>query len=303
MTAFQELLSVPKSAGCIKIFCTKMIPEKFIPFHRAILQSKTPLDYCSISLDGCDLEDLFAKLSITFLGQSSLYAIKDADLTISERKKLDRFLKEYTGPHFIFFFTSQPQYEKNALILDGMITKEEFQVIVTNSNNVVAPLFIEKLFSLRSTYSFDESLTLVHYASLLGSRSDIFFSEWLDRILTDDVSLFTLSQYFFSQQKDMLSSEWERLKKRYPMEFWIAFFSEQLWQAALYLGYALIGKGPEVRRYTYRLPFSFSQKDWKKYNLNQLALAHELLYKIDHSLKNGCSHDNIDLFVYTALSL
>jgi len=301
VSVFQDLLTVPTSGSCIKIVCTKSVPEKLISFQRTILQKLTPQDYRTLLLDDYNLEDLFAQLSITFLGQTSIYAIKDGDLSASDRKKFDSFLKEYSGPHIVYFFTSDAVYEKNALLFETVIAKKLLLELVTLSNNIsVAPNFIEKLFTLKSSYTFDESLTLITYAHLLGARSEAFFADWVTRILVDDISLFTLSQYFFAQQKNLLLQEWSRLKDRYPTEFWVAFFSEQLWQAILYNQYASRGKAAEAKRFTYRLPFSYSQKDWKKYSVAQLTRAHEFLYEIDHGLKNGYATDGIELFIHSA---
>ncbi len=301
MSVFQDLLTVSASGSCIKIVCTKSVPEKLVSFHRASLQKLTPQDYRVLLLDDYNLEDLFAQLSITFLGQTSIYAIKDGDISAADRKKLDSFLKEYSGPHTVYFFTSDQIYEKNALLLDAAITKKSFQEFAALSGNTsVAPTFIEKLFTLKTSYTFDESLTLISYAHLLGARSETFFSEWVSRILVDDISLFTLSQHFFAQQKNLLLQEWLRLKDRYPTEFWIAFFSEQLWQAMLYNQYASRGRAAEAKRFAYRLPFSYFQKDWKRYSLAQLTKAHEFLYEVDYGLKNGYATDGIELFIHSA---
>ncbi len=304
---FEKLYAMPAQAGCIMIFCAQSIPEKIINFHRLALLAagSNTLPYSVILLDDIDLEGLFAQLSITFLGQVCLYALKDGpscSLSPTERKKLNLFLKEYTGPHYVYFFTNDPLYEKNALVLDTVITQRSFQELVMSTGLNVAPSFIEKLYTYRSSYTFDEALSLVRYADLLGARNDLFFSAWLTRILADDTSLFILSQYFFSQQKNLLIQEWIRLKDHYTPEFWIAFFSEQLWQAALYVQYTQAGKSAEAKRHAYRLPFSFFQKDYKRYTLTQLAKAHEFLYKIDHGLKNGYATDGLELFIHTAFS-
>lgn len=301
MSVFQQLCALPVNAHT-KIFCEKIIPEKLISFHRDSLKNITDSPYHIINLADCDFEDFFAQLSITFLGQTALYALKDGDITPTERKKLDLFLKDYSGPHTLYFFTQQPQYEKNALIIDAVITQKTFQELALISNKkALAPSFTEKLFSYRATYAFDESLTLIEYADLLGARHELFFVEWLDRILVDEISLFTLSQYFFSKQKQLFLSEWSRLKDNYPVEFWVSYFSEQLWQASIYIHFAQAGKALEGKRYAYRLPFSFFQKDYKKYTVEQLTQAHQFLYSVDHGLKNGHATDGIELFIHKAL--
>jgi hypothetical protein len=301
MSVFQQLYTVPAKAGCITIFCPKSIPEKLIDFHRTIICSQISSQYRVILLQDCDIEELFAQLAITFLGEAFIYALKDSDISVAQRKKLDAFLKDYLGPHYVYFFTSEPHYEKNGLVLESAVNKKTFQELAAqNGHKALAPSFIDKLYAERASYTFDESIMLMRYANLLGSRHDIFFSEWLNRILVDDISLFTLSQYFFAQQRQLLMAEWARLKDQYPTEFWIAFFSEQLWQATLYIQYAAAGKAAEAKRHAYRLPFSFFQKDYKRYTRQQLAQAHEFLYTVDHGLKNGYATDGLEIFIHSA---
>lgn len=306
MSVFQELFSARAPGGsCTKVVCTRPFPEKLITFHRAVMRTAMPHDYRVIALADADIEDIFAQLSITFLGQTSIYAIKDGDISVSDRKEFDSFLRDYTGPHHVYFFTSDPAYGKNALLVETAVTKSLFQELAVLVNNVpVSSTFIGKLFALKVSYTFDESLTLLDYANLLGTRSnEAFFAEWVQRILVDDVSLFTLSQYFFSQQKSLLIQEWSRLKERYPAEFWITFFSEQLWQATLYNRYAAKGKAAEAKRWTYRLPFSYVQRDWKKNSIERLVAAHEFLYHIDYGLKNGYATTGLELFIHTVGTL
>lgn len=302
MSVLKDVLTVLTPGSCIKIVCDKSVPERLISFHRTLLQKLTPQDYRVLSLDDYNLEDLFAQLSITFLGQTSIYALKDGDLSASHRKKIDSFLNEYSGPHTVYFFTSDTVYQKNALMLETVITKKIFlELVALNNDLCVAPNFIEKLFTLKASYTFDESLTLITYGHLLGARSEAFFTDWVNRILVDDISLFTLSHYFFAQQKNLLLQEWSRLKERYPVEFWIAFFSEQLWQAVLYNQYASRGKAAEIKRFTYRLPFSYLQKEWKKYSIEQLTAAHDFLYEVDHGQKNGYATTGIEILIHCAL--
>jgi hypothetical protein len=56
--------------------------------------------------------------------------------------------------------------------------------------------------------------------------------------------------------------------------------------------------GPEkAAMMTNRLPFSFVQRDWKKYSLNQIATAHTSLLKIDFQLKNGATSIQVETWL------
>ncbi len=303
MSFFEQLSLLPEVPACTKIFCEKIIPEKIIAFHKDILKRSYNLAYYTIFLQDVDMDELFVQLSVTLLGDRAVFALKDGDLSVASRKKIDAFLKEYTGPHDVFFFTYDPSYKKNAYKADISISKKDFQTIVSLTAPMnIASSFISQLYKTRDTYTFDEAVMFIRYADLLGGRHDLFFSEWYPRLLADDISLFTLSTYFFAQQKSSLVAEWNRLKNKYPVEFWISFFSEQLWQASLYLRLARQGRAVEAKRYAYRLPYSFFQKDYKRYSLNSLAQAHKFLYLIDYGLKNGYATDGFDLFIHTSFT-
>lgn len=286
----------------VTVVCSKSVPEQLITFHKAFMEQACPGDYHIRDLGNGEIEDLFAQLSITFLGQSFIYGLKDGDLSANERKKFDLFLKNYHGPHTIYFFTSDAAYEKNALVLDIKIDKAAFQEFIQHHKlSGITTSFIDALFAYKPVYTFDEAVKLITYGQLLGARSEQFFSTWITRILSQDVSLFTLSQHFFAQHKAALLQLWQTVQPHYPPEFWIAYFSEQLWQATLFVQCAQAGKAAQAKPYTYRLPFSFTQKDWKKYTVKQLMNAQRFLYEVDHGLKNGYATDGIELFIHAGL--
>ena len=171
MHVLQQLAHID-APGCIKVYCEKTVPDRLITLHRSTIKTE---NYLVINLPECDIDDLFAQLSITFLGQVQVYALKDGDLSPSNRKKVDLFLKQYTGPHTVYFFSSEPQYQKDALVIDRVVTLSTFHELAQLSQKrAVAPAFITKLFTHKKQYTFDQALLLLEYADLLGSRNEIF---------------------------------------------------------------------------------------------------------------------------------
>ena len=302
IATYKQLLAEPAPGACTTIYCSKVVPETLIAFHRTAIHKVTLQEYRLIFLEEMALTELFAQLSITFLGRTSVYALKDGDLSPADRKRFDHFLRQYKGPHTLYFFTSDVAYEKQGNFLETVITQERFKALASAGHLLVDPAFTERLFVRKSTYSFDEAYALLTYAHLLGVRHEQFFTGWVHRITTDDVTLFTLSQHFFAGQKKLLIHEWAKVKERYPVEFWVAYFSEQLWQALLYTHYAYRGRAAEAKRFVYRLPFSYFQKDWKRHSVAQLLQAYRFLYEIDYGLKNGYATHALELFVHSALN-
>src|SRR5205807_225901 len=105
-------------------------------------------------------------------------------------------------------------------------------------------------------------------------------------------------QYFFSKQKSNFFSLWGELRLQYPDEFWVVFWSEQLWQAIVFCEEASRNGAARAKSLVNRLPFSFMQKDWQSYKNDELISAHDFLYSIDYSLKNSAGTFGIDLFVH-----
>ena len=134
------------------------------------------------------------------------------------------------------------------------------------------------------------------YQSVIGRKSEAFFAQWLSKIITPNKSLFSLSQYLFARQSQAFLQQWKALKDDFPDEFWIAYWSEQLWQAALFVMRAKAQGYDAAKRGAFRLPFSFINKDWQKHNEQSLVAAHDALYKLDYNLKNSAGGHGLELW-------
>ena len=55
-------------------------------------------------------------------------------------------------------------------------------------------------------------------------------------------------------------------------------------------------KQAEAKKAQYKLPFSFINRDWHMYSLDELRNAHDCLTKIDFQLKNGASDIGLEYF-------
>jgi hypothetical protein len=111
-----------------------------------------------------------------------------------------------------------------------------------------------------------------------------------------ELSLFTLSQYFFARDGMRFFKQWSILKDQYAAPFWISFWSEQLWRASSFIELSEQHNFAEAKRISFKLPFSFIQRDWKNVTVQELKRAHDVLYHCDCAIKNGGDPNVLELF-------
>jgi hypothetical protein len=182
---------------------------------------------------------------------------------------------------------------------DNIITYEQFSSLLLlwpSSKHSIIQSFIRKVFDKNSKLSLDQLCIFVNYAFLLGSRHANFIDDWLEKILVNEHSFFTLSKFFFAFDSKSFYKYWNSLSNEYAPIFWTIYWSEQLYRAFNFLNLRDQGKNLQAKQIAYKLPFSFIQSDWKKTSLNELRQAHQFLYDIDYALKNGASDFSLDLF-------
>ena len=73
-------------------------------------------------------------------------------------------------------------------------------------------------------------------------------------------------------------------------------------QALIYVQRARREGMLEAKKGTYRLPFSFLNKDWQKYSPDSLVAAHDALYRFDYNLKHGGTVNGLELWYHRFLN-
>jgi hypothetical protein len=271
-------------------------------FKRMAELFKLPL----MTIDAAISEDaaIRAALEVSFLGSSYCYLIKNLEeFSPAQLKTLISYLEQYKGPHKVIVYCkadTKVSSKKGALIIKTEDTVDaklytKFYEYIHAEQLSLEDLFVKKLFSVCKTITLDEAYMMITYQKVLGKRSEEFFDTWLPHIIMPDLSLFTLSQYFFAKDQKNFSALWQKIHDTFPDEFWTSYWSDQLWNASVFVqktsNQESIGNAK-----TYRLPFSFMQRDYKRYALTELAKAHSFLYSIDYNLKNGSGYQAVDLF-------
>ncbi len=246
-----------------------------------------------------------AGLQTSFLGTTFCYWLGSLDeLSPSKQKAWTEFLKSYHGPHTLIFFSSTFVGSKVLSIetidlpdtVDGSLFQNIAQMLGAQTVSFRIPLFKQT-----KKVSLDEVYLFVKYDAVLGKRSAQFARDWLPDMIVPEVSLFSLSQALFDRKPSSFFRLWKQLAHRYTAPFWITFWSEQLWRAYCYVRFQRMGKLLEAKKIGYRLPFSFLNRTWRNYTLEELKAYHHFLYEIDYQVKNGGSAYALDLFYATIL--
>jgi len=243
------------------------------------------------------------QLQTSFLGMQRMFWFGSLGaLETGAHKSWSKFLNGYTGPNTIMFYSEEisgTHAQALEIALPATVDKKLFAAIVALAGLPAGPGvddFTKSLFDRVQTVSLETACLLAQYAGLMGAKNSDFFDDWFDKLVVSDSSLFTLSQYFFAQDSKAFFAYWAKVHGSYGEPFWITFWSEQLFRAHAFVTYMRQGKRAEAQRISYKLPFSFMQRDWKKHDANALKNAHDTLYHIDYQFKNGGTPYALDLF-------
>ncbi len=263
------------------------------------------IDRCFLDLNEVDLNSFKQQTSQSFLGNNLFYWL--GNVSECNEKKIFEFIEyinSYHGPHYIGFFLDE-NYIKNIQIKFLVINCGD--IIDVNSINDLLIFWpkvkhkiiinlIQKVLIKYKKLNLDQIFLLINYATLMGNKYIDFVELWLEKILIPEQSLFQLSKYFFSKDSTSFFKYWNSIGQEYQPVFWTTYWSEQLFRAYNFLYFHEIGKFVQAKQVAFRLPFSFIQYDWKKHSLDELFYAHNEIYLIDHSLKNGGSEIQLDYF-------
>jgi hypothetical protein len=244
--------------------------------------------------------DHMASLQTTFLGTTCWYWLHaDIGMTKKTADEWLAFLHHYKGPHTLIFCTTQAlekiptqwQVLQLPITLDRPTLRRLTPIIGTH-----VAQWEEALFKMVPTIPLDTAILLDHYAQLVGKKSELFVTTWLGQLVTPEISLFSLSQALFGRNAAQFFRYWKHLKGLYAVQFWISFWSEQLWRAYCYIRLQKSGQIADAKKIGYRLPFSFLKGQWRTVSLQELTTAHAFLYELDYHCKHGGSEEYLELF-------
>ncbi len=236
-------------------------------------------------------------LQVSFLGMSLIYFLDIRIVDDKKRLAIVQYVRQYKGPHFLIIITDQIIKDLPLVDLFNItlpMYNQLFEIFYPTYVRKKSSVIVEKLFQQLSIISIDTACIMMQYQIVLGNNTTQFMQEWLDEIVMPEKSLFMLSSHFFAKNSAMFWKYWNTIKNDYPDIFWVTFWSEQLFRAHGYIWYRK-NKPAESKNIAHRLPFSYIQKDYKRYSHYELAKAHDCLYNHDYYIKNGGTQ-SLDLF-------
>lgn len=320
-TALKKIQQSPELTGLFVVVLKGYdTPSSFLSSFYVQLKKNndlTFLDTVTTSLNDCR-----AQLEMSFLGQRRCYVLGSlSTLDAASKKKWYEYLQSYQGPHTVLFFESQgkaprgskvPKPKKSpwqdsktqlvieiAPFVDIPMYTELFAFFYTVPSDKV---FIRTLFSQQQRLLLDDACRMMSYQTVVGRNGNPFFDQWYTKLVLSEVSLFTLSQYFLGRNTKLFLKQWKACKDDFPPEFWIAYWSEQLWQAAQYISKAKAYGVAEAKVGQFRLPFTFLNSDWQRHTLASLSQAHDELYGLDFALKNSGGAYALELWYHKFLN-
>ncbi|MBN2267002.1 MAG: hypothetical protein JW725_01525 [Candidatus Babeliaceae bacterium] len=252
---------------------------------------------------GEDEGELSVGLQTFSIGGSKLIWLGDTSASeVMTKKVADLLSKGYAGPHKIAFFVDSKR-RLSGFGREHVLAVNTDDELDRECMNLLGSFFwpsLDMQFFLPSggfpvkNFTLDDACMLLRY-QVLGVW-DRVEACWLSRLLPADRSLYTLGQYFFARDVKRFMAAWWDIRFLYPPEFWIVFWLDLLWQAWLTVTTMRAG-GTVDRRQSYRLPFSFLQRDWKRYQARDLVVAHNALYGVDYTLKAGGNEHVLEHFL------
>lgn len=275
-------------------------PAYFFSKLLGVVKSKTAC--VSLDVELHKLADIKAQLETSFLGNRMLYWVKNThDLDAAGRKAWLSYAKAYQGPHCMLYFSNAKGKEDERMLnveVPEIISEHLYGLLYQSfyPGLAVDSAFVARLFDHSKKVSLDEACMVMGYQMVVGRKAEPFFDHWLSRLVVPEKSLFILSQHLFAQQPRSFLPLWKAIKNDFPDEFWVAYWSEQVWQASLFVMRAKSQGFDAAKKSAYRLPFSFINKDWKRYSAEGLSQAHQFIYKLDHNLKNSAGTHGLELW-------
>ncbi len=312
LSRFLEQFNVaPQSSSSLldyHVICFRgkaMYPLLFLSLLFSYLKNQDHYAIESIDVQNHEHGMIKARLAMRFLGNQVIYWLRGLH-TLDSKSKRNwlAYLSSYQGPNTVLFFSTQefkPALAQNVQIIEvpDEISLSEVYVLLTLFKNSGVKnrlkFLINHVARSQEFVPLDTACMLVQYACIV-SNTRAFCDTWLAHIVSPKTSLFLLSQYFFAKKARLFFTQLHKMTAQYSEPFWIAFWSDQLWRASMYTMLMKQKNSAEAQKVRFKLPFSFINYDWRRYEVAQLYAAHQFIYDIDYRFKNGSPFAGLDLF-------
>jgi hypothetical protein len=309
LSTFLECISRTKQLpqGIVFCFSGSEYPLTFF-YHFILFLKKNGLVIESLNCSNGDVVAIKALLSTMSFFDSTIYYLANFfTLPPKKQQELLEYMHQYAGPHRVLLFSDNVS---NSLIttsdkgmrviaLPEEIAPRDYGLVrfLINDNVVQSRTAFSSRLAVRlDSLSLDSACLFAHYELLVGKEVESFFSQWMFHLIEPTNSLFTLSQYFFSKKNKQFFRQWSTISELYLSPFWVTFWADQVWRAYVFCDLMKQKKHAEAKKAQYKLPFSFINRDWSTYTLDELRNAHHFLSSLDFRVKNGGSEIGLEHF-------
>ena len=287
----------------ITVFTGTNCPRLFLII---LLAKLFPKNRVTIDIREYTVADLLCRLSSTFLGTRQLFWLQGfEELDQKAQEKWYTALAGYTGVNYVAFFTQNMSNKRfdaswSEVIVPARTDIALFEALNTVTSTRIPPEAKSRINGLCAqtsiTITIDTAYLLSQYIILAGDGLRIFLTHWLYELVVPEASLFTLSSALFARDRAAFFKCWSGIHDVYPVQFWITFWSEQLFRASQYVACMKREDLIAARAIGNRLPFSFLRGGWRSHNADTLAQLHQELISIDEHIKQGSDDILLDLF-------
>lgn len=248
-----------------------------------------------IDLQQIDYNTFTSIVQTTFLGLNTLYWVQNLDvLSDKKRQQIEGVIRTYAGPHMLWVQTSHEieLLHGASLVIPELVDKELFMTLLhlffpDSATTDVVQSMVSQWYAKHFRVTLDQAYLLLNYCRPIAGVREQFTTQWLERIIQPEQSLFILSQYLFAKNAPLFYAQWQKLKDAYNDAFWMSYWSEQLWRAYQVVDLYEAKQFAQAKVVGTRLPFSFLNSDWKKHSKESLRQAHAMIYTLDNQMKNG----------------
>lgn len=293
----------PKYVFVCTVHSSEMLAH--IPFLFNLLCAAKQISLITLSVREKSLHDIKEILESSFLGKTNWYAIYDLEHHAKNSATLLlNYLLQYTGPHHLIVCYSV-EYA-HASLLQKQSVELPIELSVQQVTDLGLPpricnaQTIQLLLANNTIFSLASFLSTLPYIPVLGKALiPIFQESYLPRLIKAEVgSLFIFTDLFWQRKSTLFYEQWAHLKQMYVPQFWITFWSDQLFRACCY-AVAMRAKENAVAQQiaARKLSFWYIKSGWQKTDVNVLAALHDMLYAIDYRSKTGGDAEMIE-YIY-----
>ncbi len=275
-----------------------------------------PTPFKNLIINSTDKIQVSGSLQQSFLGETTFYWLGEYKFKKTDKTKIKLidFLLTYNGPNFAAIYINEEKLpaktlkqikskslqDKSLIELKEQIDFEDFKSMALffgKNINEKKLKIASQIFKNTKTIPLDAAISLMNYLELISVKmADSFYNYISSTLIQDNPSLTNLAEYFFAKNPEAFFSLWSKIYQDYPEMFWVAFWSEQIWKAHYVVKYLKQKNFTAARSLSFRLPYSFINKDWKKAELPSLQGCYKFLYSYDFALKTGSTFCALDLF-------